>query len=139
MTDQLKMVVPGKPEYVSTVRMAAASVAANAGFDIEAIDDIKVAISEACTNIVCHSHSDGAEFSYDVVLELSGDMLAIQVEDKGSGYDMEEYEEPVPGEPNEHGLGLFIIRALMDDVDVISEVGVGTNIRMTKHLPSQAQ
>jgi len=134
MADLLKINVPGKPEYVGTVRMAAASVASSAGFDIEAIDDIKVAISEACTNIVCHSHGEELNFSYEVSLEIEKEKLTIRVEDQGKGYDLEEYEEPVPGELRERGLGLFIIRALMDDVVVQSEIGVGTSICMTKYL-----
>jgi len=138
MAELLKMNVPGKPEYVGTVRMAAASVASKAGFDIEAIEDIKVAVSEACTNIVCHSGGcAGQDFVYDVSLEVEATKLTIRVEDHGAGYNMEEYVAPVPGEVRDSGLGLFIIRALMDEVDIQSEVGVGTSIRMTKYIETR--
>lgn len=135
MNDRLKLNVPCKPEYVGTVRIAAAHVASRAGFDIEAIEDIKVAISEACTNIICHSH-EGPEVSYDVVLELEETKFSITVKDGGVGFGIENYVEPVPGEENGGGLGIFIIRALMDEVDISSELGVGTMIYMSKHLQS---
>ncbi|MCL1895624.1 MAG: ATP-binding protein [Clostridiales bacterium] len=135
MNDRLTMNVPGKPEYVGTVRIAAAHVASRAGFDIEAIEDIKVAISEACTNIVCHSHKS-LDFTYDVELELDSAKLSITVKDEGVGFGVDDYVEPVPGEERESGLGIFIIRALMDEVDICSEIGVGTKIQMAKHLGS---
>ena len=136
MTDVLKLCMPGKPDYVGTVRMAVAHVASHAGFDIEAIDDIKVAVSEACTNIICHSHTH-ADFTYDVIIERDERSLAITVKDSGIGFDTEGYVEPVPGETRGSGMGIFILRALMDEVDIQSELGVGTNIRMTKHLQSR--
>ena len=89
MADQLTLNVPGKAEYVGTVRMTVAHVASNAGFDIEAIDDIKIAVSEACTNIIMHAH-DEAVFSYDVLVERGDDNLTITVEDNGAGFGLEE-------------------------------------------------
>ena len=136
MADLLKFSMPGKPEYVGTVRMAVAHIAANIGFDIEAIDDIKVAVSEACTNIIIHSHNH-TDFSYDVIIEREEKSLAITVTDRGIGFETNEYIEPVPGETRGSGMGIFIVRALMDEVDIQSEVGVGTNIRMTKYLQSR--
>ena len=133
MADVLKLCVPGKPEYVGTVRMTISHVAAGAGFDIEAIDDIKVAVSEACTNIICHSH-DHSDFSYDIIIEREEKGITITVMDQGAGFETADYIEPIPGETSGSGMGIFIIRALMDEVDVHSEVGVGTNIRMKKYL-----
>ena len=135
MADRLKMIVPGKPEYVGTVRIAAAHMASQAGFNIEAIDDIKVAISEACTNIVIHSHKNNdSAFEYDVALELDETKLTITVQDAGAGFELKGYIEPIPGDICESGLGIFIIRALMDEVDIASEPGRGTYIKMTKYL-----
>ena len=113
--------------------MAVAHAASNAGFDIEAIDDIKVAVSEACTNIVCHAH-ENEDFNYDVILEIEDKGIAITVKDSGVGFGLDNYVAPVPGESHGSGLGIFIIRALMDEVDINSTPGTGTNIQMTKYL-----
>ena len=133
MVDRLKMNVPGRPEYVGTVRIAIAHAASRAGFDIEAIEDIKVAVSEACTNIVCHAH-DNSDSSYDVTMDLEETKITISIHDSGSGFGLDDYVEPDPGEVKGSGLGIFIIRALMDEVDIQSELGAGTDIRMTKYL-----
>ena len=140
MSELLEIKVPGKPQYVGTVRLTIASIASGLGFDIEAIDDIKVAVSEACTNIVCHSQVED-DFVYDVSCKVESEKLTIVVQDYGKGYNVEEKmkEEAILAEFEEGkdeglGLGLFIIKALMDEVNIKSEIGTGTYIQMTKYL-----
>ena len=137
MRENFKLIVPGKPEYVGAVRLAISLVASNAGFDIEAIEDIKVAVSEACTNIVrhgCTEFNDGEHIEYNVDCEIEKDKLSIIIDDNGVGYDLNKYKEPkIPAE-TAGGLGIFIIRALMDEVEVESEEGIGTHIRMVKYI-----
>lgn len=135
MTDILKFSIPGKPEYVGTVRLAISSLANSAGFDIEAVEDIKVAVSEACTNVVCHGRSNREE-CYEVACEVGDGRIIISIVDRAGGYDMAKYKRPVMdcACPKEGGLGIFIIKALMDEVDIISELGTGTSIKMVKYL-----
>ena len=137
MKDNFKLVVPGKPEYVGAVRLAVSSLANNVGFDIEAIEDIKVAVSEACTNIVRHGKSDpneGDDIEYQVSCVICDESICISVIDNGPGYDTNNYKEPKLPSEEEGGLGIFIIRALMDDVEVESEIGKGTQIKMVKYI-----
>ena len=133
MPDLLKMCVPGKPEYVRTVRMTAASIASDAGFDIEAIEDIKVAVSEACNNTIVHARESNI-IDYYVEFMREDEKLTITVKDSGQGYDTDAYVEPAVDELQSGGLGLFIIKALMDEIDIESKPGVGTSIRMIKYL-----
>ncbi|MDR0885803.1 MAG: ATP-binding protein [Clostridiales Family XIII bacterium] len=133
MADKLKIKIPIKSEYVSTVRLTISSVAARVGFDVEALDDIKVAVSEACSNVILHG-TDQDEF-YSVEVEVLDDKLIISVLDNAGGFDLETYCEPVLDDPKQGGLGIFIMRALMDEVSVHSEPGEGTIIRMSKYLP----
>lgn len=137
MKDNFKFIVPGKPEYIGAIRLAVSSLANNIGFDIEAIEDIKVAVSEACTNIVIHGHDEDKKIEnleYEVTCEIFNDKLSISVEDEGAGYDVENYSEPDLNAENTNGFGIFIIRALMDEVEVTSEIGVGTHIKMVKYI-----
>lgn len=137
MKDNFRLKVPGKPEYVGAVRLAISSLANNVGFDIESIEDIKVAVSEACTNIVRHGNveiKEDVHIEYEVICEIHDDKLIISVEDDGAGYDISGYKEPELPSEEAGGLGIFIIRALMDEVEVESEIGVGTHIKMTKYI-----
>ena len=134
MSETLKLSVPCDARYVSTVRLAVSSVASLAGFDIEAIEDIKIAVSEACTNIILHGGI--GENAYNVLCTVADGHLELVVEDDGVGFAYEAYEKPNLEEPSEGGLGLYIILALMDDVKVLSQTGAGTSIRMTKLRPA---
>lgn len=133
MTDILKFSVPGKPEYVGTIRLAVSSLANCVGFDIEAVEDIKVAVSEACTNVVCHGKFNRDE-CYEVACEIGEERIIISIIDRAGGYDMSQYQRPVMDDLKEGGLGIFIIKALMDEVDIFSELGMGTSIKMVKYL-----
>ncbi len=57
MKDCISLTLPTKSEYVSVARLTASVVANNMGFDIESIEDIKVAVGEACNNAVLHAHA----------------------------------------------------------------------------------
>ncbi len=131
MTDTFKFSVPGKPEYVGTVRMAISCLANNVGFDVEAIEDIKVAVSEACTNAICHGKDDNGVF--EVFCEMEKDKLVVSVVDQCGGFDQNQYCEPCLSVPKEGGLGIFIIKALMDEVDIFTQLGAGTRIKMVKY------
>jgi serine/threonine-protein kinase RsbW len=133
MTDIVKFSVPGKPEYVGTIRLAISSLANCAGFDIEAVEDIKVAVSEACTNVICHCKPN-KEDCYEVACEVGDGRIIISVVDRAGGYDLAKYQRPVMDNPKEGGLGIFIIKALMDEVDIFSELGTGTSIKMVKYI-----
>ena len=76
MSDVLKFSVPVKPEYVRMIRLAVSSLANCAGLDIEAIEDIKVAVSEACTNVVRHSMPNCFD-AYEVACEICSDKFTV--------------------------------------------------------------
>lgn len=131
--DTIKLMVPCKPEYVSTIRLAVSSLANNVGFDIEAIEDIKVAVSEACSNIVAHS-SIKEDMLYEIDCTVGDGRIELSVIDNGTGFDLKEYSEPDLDIPSESGLGVFLIRVLMDDVTIETEEGAGTRIKMIKYV-----
>jgi serine/threonine-protein kinase RsbW len=106
-------------------------VANQMGFDIEAIEDIKLAVGEACNNAVLHS---GNSPTYQLELKNMESSLIIEVKDSGRGFDKEAYKAPELGQLQENGLGLFIIKSLMDDVEIQTFEGNGTKIIMSKDV-----
>jgi serine/threonine-protein kinase RsbW len=136
MADVLKFMRPGKPEYVRTVRLAISSLAGSAGFDIEAVEDIMMAVSEACSNLVCHGVG-ARDASYEVSCEMFGDRIVIRIEDLPDCREESARAERQPVSFREGGIGLNIIKALMDEVDVVSAVGRGTRIQMIKYVTGE--
>ena len=128
--ETIKMEVTSNPEYVSIIRLTVSGIANKIGFSLDDIEDIKVAVSEACTNAIKHSLDD----KFLVQFSVLENGLTIEVEDKGTGYDVESLQEPDLANPKESGLGLFIIKTLMDEVSTISNSNEGTRVKMTKYL-----
>lgn len=129
MSDIVNISLPSKPEYVSVARLTASYIASQMNFDIEEIEDIKLAVGEACNNVVLHSKSEN---TYEMTITNKLNELQIEIIDQGKGFDMSSYQKPSPEMLQENGMGLFIIQSLMDDVKIETSNGVGTRIVMTK-------
>ncbi|WP_455537675.1 anti-sigma B factor RsbW [Terrisporobacter sp.] len=130
LTETIKMEIAANPEYVSVVRLTTSGIANKMGFCIDDIEDLKVAISEACTNAIKHS----TENKFTIIYTVLEKELSIQIVDNGKGYDTNSISQPSIENLKESGMGLFIIESLMDEVSIESQEGKGTSIKMTKYL-----
>ena len=126
--DLISMNMSVNPDFVSVIRLTLSGVASRIGFSLDDIEDMKVCVSEACTNAIKHSKKD--EFQ----VKFSGypDRLTIEVLDDGIGYDVDSLASPDLKNPKTSGLGIFIIKTLMDEVEIKSCDKCGTIIKMTK-------
>ena len=128
--ETIKMEISANPEYVSIIRLTTSGIANKVGFCLDDIEDLKVAISEACTNAIKHSLED----RFTIIYTMIEKGLTIEIIDNGKGYNTKEVSEPDLDNLKESGMGLFIIESLMDEVNVESTDGKGTSIKMTKYL-----
>jgi len=128
----VRLSFPAKADYLLLARLALAGIARSLPLDQEELADLKLAVTEACGNAVRHAYgADGG--SVGVAFVVGSDSLEMIVEDQGSGIEEEDEEEQ--REPLEGGMGMSIIRAVMDDVDISEGAdGRGTIVRMTKYL-----
>ena len=106
----VRLRIPAKAEYVTLCRLALTGIARVRPLDDETLADLKLAITEACSNSVRHAYGDSAEGHVDIVYELLPDRIAIEVVDDGSGFDPQE-DVASDGEFSEGGLGIAIIRS----------------------------
>lgn len=140
LDNTIRIDVPALSEYVSVVRLAISGLASRVGFTIEDIEDIKIAVSEGCTNAVQHAYEHhnkvGRIFA---TASVKNDSLIVDIADKGEGFDVKILGTEEQIERSEQklglGLGLTFIRNLMDQVEIITSPGEGTTIRMTKAKP----
>ena len=116
------------PDFVSVIRLTLSGVASRIGFSLDDIEDMKVCVSEACTNAIKHSKKD----EFQVKFYVYPDRLNIEVLDDGIGYDVDSLASPDLKNPKTSGLGIFIIKTLMDEVEIKSCDKCGTIIKMTK-------
>jgi serine/threonine-protein kinase RsbW len=139
MKPWISLTIPAKAEYIDVVRLTLSGLAAKEGFSYEEIEDMKVAVTEACSNVVLHAYN-GSDFGImEIVFEMEQDFLQIRVKDSGSSFLFEPttivnaslHHKPL-SDANVGGLGLFLMQALMDHVEVRSEMG--TEVLLTKRL-----
>jgi serine/threonine-protein kinase RsbW len=128
----VELKIPGRAEWVAVARLAVAAVASRLRFSVDEIEDIKLAIAEACTNAIQAAGGVDAG-TIEIVCDAMDDELRVVVRD-GAAHRL----EPVPPGGLDEGrteeLGVFLIRALMDSVDYKSDPRRGTALSMTKRV-----
>lgn len=132
MADLLKFSIPGKPEYVQMVRLAIASIAGKANFDVEAVEDIREAVAEACKIVFCHGF-DGFSNAYEIMCAITEENMTIELSDTCRGHDLVKGDIPCRRCPDEGELAVAVMQTLMDSVEVGVDCDGNKNIRMVKN------
>lgn len=127
------LTVPARAEFIALGRLALTGLARTRILSAEIVADLKLALTEACSNSVRHAYDEGREGVVEILYELSDDRIAIQVTDDGSGFDPEILERKQE-ELDEGGLGIAIIRALTDELEIGARPEGGSRLRFTKYL-----
>jgi serine/threonine-protein kinase RsbW len=130
----VSLVIPAKAEYIALGRLALTGLLRPRAVEPEVIADVKLALTEACSNSIRHAYADGREGEVEIRYELEDGSLVVEVSDAGGGFDPA-LLEPGPGALDEGGLGIAIIRALADEMSVGPRAGgKGYSVRFTKAL-----
>lgn len=141
---KVELRIPARAEFLRVARLAVAAVALQMDFDVEAVEDVKTGVSEACTNAIQHAGEADTEREIQVICSLETDRLVVEVRDAGAGFDpalcVEQVDlDRLPADSlPDSGYGLLLIGALMDEFQCLSQPGVGTLVRMVKRCPSVA-
>ena len=123
---EVLLTMPARPEGVGVVRQALAGMADALDFDPTVLADMKMAVTEACTNVVVHAYDeDAGMLEVEMLADENG--LTIVVRDHGAGIQ----PRPARSEPPALGLGLPLIAALTDAFELKGSAGQGTEVRMT--------
>jgi serine/threonine-protein kinase RsbW len=124
----VRLTMPARAEGVAVVRQALTGMADALAFDAAVLADMKMAVSEACTNVVVHAYDDDADGVLEVDMQADEIGLTIRVRDHGSGIKAQATRfNDVPA----LGLGLPLIAALTDAFELHGTTGQGTEVRMT--------
>jgi len=132
----VRLTIPARAEYITLGRIALTAIAGVRPLSDETLHDLKLALTEACTNSVKHAYGEDGG-SIDIVYELLSDRLAVEVGDAGAGFEPNGGRRGGAGEDElleEGGLGIEIIRALTDEVEIAEREGGGSRLRFVKLL-----
>ena len=130
----VRLTIPAKPEYITLSRLALAGLSRVRAFSDETLADLKLALTEACSNSVRHAYEDG-EGQVDISFELRDDRLIVEVADDGTGFEPEQGVRDDDELLSEGGLGIAIIRSIADEVEISGRAdGGGSRLRFVKLL-----
>lgn len=144
MKNEMKLEFDAVSENEAFARVAVAAFVTPLNPTMEELADIKTAISEAVTNAIIHGYEDSMylppEKEQKVFLHclITNDVLHVEVMDEGKGIEnIEQAMEPLfttKPDMDRSGMGFAFMEAFMDDLEVVSEPGVGTTVMMKKKL-----
>jgi serine/threonine-protein kinase RsbW len=129
----VRLTIPARAEYITLGRLALTAIAGVRPVSDEALHDLKLALTEACTNSVKHAYGNGGG-EVEIVYQLEPDRLVVEVGDMGSGFELGELPPADESDLEEGGLGIEIIRALADEVEIGPRGDGGSKLRFVKLL-----
>jgi serine/threonine-protein kinase RsbW len=134
------LTIPCAPEYVGMARLTIMSVASRMGFSVDMIEDIRMAVGEACTNAIERSDrsrngANGPDPEITIRSRIEPSRLLIEVEDHIPGG---EAIEPAPDPGSDIELYPLLMGILVDEVTIEPLAGGGTQVRLVKYANSDA-
>lgn len=130
--------IPNQTDNLELIREFVSKLSAKVGFGDDDVDRIQTAVDEACTNVIKHAYEKEGEDHIGIIIQIDYQKLTIMITDQGKGFDPTQFKIPIMdeylAELRVGGLGIYLMKTLMDEVDYTSQPGVGNNVRMVKYL-----
>jgi serine/threonine-protein kinase RsbW len=127
----LRLRLPRDRISVPVARHVVRSAIEEFGVTTECADEIEIALSEACTNVLLHA---GPGAVYDVRVDLTDDSCVLRVIDLGRGFDLGLPHGSSPLDQQERGRGLPLMSSLVDQIRFESRPEIGTVVQLEKKL-----
>ncbi|HEX5643061.1 MAG TPA: ATP-binding protein [Thermoleophilia bacterium] len=136
MEDYVKLDIPAKAEFVSLGRLALSGLLrSRGGYSDDAVADLKLALTEACSNSVRHAY-DHDQGQVHLEFTVHSDCVTVLIKDQGGGFHEDDDDCPecrtLTDQLAEGGMGISIIRAVVDDFDLRKPDEGGTVLVLTK-------
>lgn len=134
--NNIKLIIQSRPENIAIARVTVAAFVAQIDLTIDELEDIKVAVSEAVSNSIIHGYEGDKDQWIEIKVQRFEDLFEISICDQGKGIeDINKAMEPAfSTDPQRMGLGFVFMQSFMDEVQVISESGKGTTVKLIKRL-----
>lgn len=133
--------IPSETDNLELIREFVTKVAEKVGFDSDDIGKIELACDEACTNVIKHAYNSdnkNGKNSLDILIKVNLDKFTLMVTDHGKGFDPKSIKTPDMKEYLAQlkvgGLGIYLMKTLMDEVDYQMEPGVKNQVKMVKYF-----
>lgn len=129
-------------ERLCHVREFVSNEARKRGFDEESVNKIALAVDEACTNIIKHGYKYATDRQIEICIATNNGGIEIEISDNGMSFDPDSVEKPNMKEYLSHyrrgGLGMYMMRSLMDKVEYKAYPGKKNVVRLVKYFPEKS-
>lgn len=138
---RLRLAVASRPEEIERVHTALDELLQQLSLDDRARDRIDLAVREAVANAIIHGNRERTDGTVWMTAEVTHDSLTITIDDEGDGFDVAQLEDPRRPERLllPHGRGLWLMRALVDEVVVDRRAEGGTSVMLRARLTDSGQ
>ena len=138
MAKELTKTIDSKTDNLLSVRRFVGNAAREFGFSDEDASKIVLAVDEACTNIIKHAYQNAPDRTINIRIRSEDDRFEVLITDEGKTFDPKTLR---PLDLKEHltkyrrgGLGVYLMKSLMDEVEYRSLGGKRNEVRLTKYL-----
>jgi serine/threonine-protein kinase RsbW len=130
--------IPSQTDNLELIREFVSRVSRKVGFKDDDVNKIELAVDEACANVVKHAYKKDEKKPIDIVIQIDYQKLTVIVTDRGRGFNPRKVKQPDMKEylaqMRVGGLGIYLMRTLMDEVDFNVQPGKRNQVRMTKYF-----
>jgi len=137
-TNNKKLIVKSKTENLSAIRDFISRNAFSAGIKKDMVENIMLAVDEACTNIIKHAYRSFPDGEIKIELKYNHEKFTILIIDYGNSFDPEIVPDPdlrkYYDEGKTGGLGMYLMKTLMDEVKYISVPGKYNQVFLSKNI-----
>ncbi len=137
-TREFFLKIPSKVDNLEIIRDFISGVANKVGFDSDEANKIELAVDEACTNVIEHAYQNDDSRNIDIAIKLECQKFTIVVTDRGRSFSFNQVDMPnmdsYLAELRVGGLGIYLMKTLMDEVDYQSKPNGSNEVRMVKYL-----
>ena len=128
----IELEIPPRTAYVGVVRLALASLGRTLDLDDEAVDDLKIAVSEACTNAVLSNEEAGGDHPVSVKWTQEAGRVVVEVADRGTIYDRRGDDDSLSsgGISARVTMSVAMLSSLVDDFEISPRPGGGSFARL---------
>ena len=135
--NEMEIRFDSRSENEGFARVSVASFLTQLNPTVEEVADVKTAVSEAVTNAIIHGYEQRVE-TVRIHCSIENQLFTVEISDRGKGIaNVEKAMEPMfttKPEDDRSGMGFSFMEAFMDTVEVESNVGEGTSVKMTKTI-----
>ena len=137
-TGEIVLSIPSEDRYIYLLDLVVSYIAKEMEFDEETTEQLNLAIIEAGTNAIRHGNGNDPGKMAQFRFHIAEDKLTVSVRDCGPGFEPENVGDPLSPENfmKPCGRGIFLMKALMDEVDYNMDGDCGTEVRLVKYKNS---